>query len=82
MRVIVYTKSGCHLCDHLLEDLAWVRTQVGFDVELRDISTDPVAEERFRYLVPVVEVGGALVYPPHDALRLLNRLTEAAHKEP
>ncbi len=82
MRVVVYTKADCPLCDQLLDDLAWVQTQVSFAVEVRDIAADPVAADRFRYLVPVLEVDDALVYPPHDALRLLNRLTEAANAQP
>jgi glutaredoxin len=85
VRVTVYTKPACPLCDHLLEDLAWLQTQIGFSVELHDISTDPVAEERFRYFVPVLEVGGALYYPPHDALTLYNTLAAAIrrpHDEP
>jgi len=78
MRVLVYTKSDCPLCDRLLDDLAWLQEQIGFAVELRDIAADPAAEARFRYLVPVLEVGGALYYPPHDALHLHHHLTAAA----
>ena len=79
MRVVVYTKSDCSLCDRLLDDLAWLQKQLDFAVEVRDIAADPVAEERFRYLIPVLEVGGALYYPPHDALQLQHHLTAAAH---
>jgi hypothetical protein len=78
VRVVVYTKPGCGLCDELLADLAWAQRQVRFDVEPCDIMTDPELYERFRYLVPVLEIDGALHYPPHDALRVLNLLAEAA----
>lgn len=81
MRVAVYTKPGCGLCDELLADLAWIQRQVRFDVELRDITADAAAYERFRDFVPVLEVGGALHYPPHDALRLLNLVSEAAKNQ-
>ncbi len=82
MRVVVYTKTDCPLCDRLLDDLAWLQAQIHFDIDLRDIAADPAAAERFRYLLPVLEVGGALYYPPHDALQLHHHLTAARAANP
>lgn len=76
--VTLYTKSGCHLCEHaeeLLED-AWP------DYDLRvttiDITTDLTLFERYRYDIPVIVVeGGAAVSGRIDAAGLRHALESA-----
>ncbi len=68
-RVVLYSASGCHLCDRALEV---VREVCGEDFEL--ISIDGVAEleTTYREFVPVVEVDGERVftyYVQPEALR-------------
>jgi thiol-disulfide isomerase/thioredoxin len=76
--VTLYSKPECALCDRLLEDLAWLGEQVPLAVETRDIREDAATEERFRYLIPVLEVDGVLHYPPHDLLGLRRVLEDAS----
>lgn len=67
LRVVLYTKPGCHLCDELLAELRELQHSLDFEIELCDIEQDSEAWERFRYLVPVLEVpGGELLHPPHE----------------
>lgn len=56
-RMILYTRSGCHLCDQakdtLLSYARWLPP-----LEEVDIETDPVLLERFDTCIPVVEIDG------------------------
>jgi hypothetical protein len=80
LRVVVWSKPDCHLCDDLLADLALLATQRPLTVETRNILDDEAAFARFRYLIPVVEVaGGPLLYPPHD-LHTLQAALDAAEQ--
>ncbi len=58
MKIVLYTKVGCHLCDDaraLLDELA---TEVEFELREVDILGDPALYERYRYRIPVAEVDG------------------------
>jgi glutaredoxin len=55
MRVRVYSRVGCHLCDQALAVVARV---VGTDVEVVDVDTDPELVRRYGEEVPVVLVDG------------------------
>ncbi|MFM6219911.1 MAG: glutaredoxin family protein, partial [Dolichospermum sp.] len=39
MRLILYSKPGCHLCEGLQEKLAQIKTFI-CELEIRDITTD------------------------------------------
>ena len=54
-RVVVYTAPECHLCEPVVEA---VRAVCGDDFELRDITSDPELERRYREWIPVVKVDG------------------------
>jgi glutaredoxin len=58
LRVEIYTKRDCCLCDEAKEVLARVRTDVPFELAEIDIETDPALMERFRTEIPVIFVGG------------------------
>lgn len=54
-KLIFYTTSGCHLCEHaaaLLEQLTQLKQ---FDVEEVDISTDEKLVELYGIRIPVVK---------------------------
>ncbi|ASC73331.1 hypothetical protein XM38_042950 [Halomicronema hongdechloris C2206] len=53
MRLILYSKPGCHLCEGLQEKLAAVR-QIEIDLEVRDITTRPEWFEAYQYTIPVL----------------------------
>lgn len=81
MRVILYSRPGCHLCDESWADLVEYQKQIGFELVKRSIEDDPADLERFQHLIPVVDIeGGPLLYPPHDWAVLGRALrTAAAH---
>lgn len=67
LRVVVWSKPDCGLCDDVLRELAQIAADVPCIIESRDILAEPLDLERFRYLIPVVQVqDGPLLYPPHD----------------
>ena len=53
MRLILYTKSGCHLCEGLLEKLEKIEN-LKFELELRDITTRDDWYNAYQYEVPVL----------------------------
>ena len=78
MQVVLYSKPDCHLCDGVKADLLGLASEIGFVLQVKDIQTDPDLFDRFRYLIPVVDIeNGPLLYPPMDFLALRQALTEA-----
>lgn len=53
MRLILYSKPGCHLCEGLQEKLAQVNN-VEFDLEIRDINTNEDWFAAYQYEIPVL----------------------------
>lgn len=53
MRLILYSKPGCHLCEGLQEKLAQV-SNVEFDLEIRDINTNEDWFAAYQYEIPVL----------------------------
>lgn len=53
MRLILYGKPGCHLCEGLQEKLEQIR-DLNFELELRDITTREDWFQAYQYEVPVL----------------------------
>ena len=78
LRITLYTRPGCHLCDDLKSDLLALQDELGFDVDERNIDNDTEAFARFRYLIPVLDIpGGPLLTPPHDLFTVRAALERA-----
>ncbi len=62
--VVLYTARDCHLCERARATLAQLREELSFDLREVDISGDAELEQRYRELLPVVEIDGerAFVY--------------------
>jgi len=52
--VLLYTRSGCHLCDDAKE----VLERHGLAPRLIDIDADPQLQQRYNECVPVVVIDG------------------------
>ena len=61
MRVVLYGKPGCCLCDLAEGRIRSVRTRAPFDLVKVNILDDPALERRFGTTIPAVEVDGVLV---------------------
>jgi hypothetical protein len=81
MRVTLYSKPGCSLCDELKSDLLEFQATMGFELHERNIEDDADDFQRYRYLIPVLDVeGGALLYPPHT-WETVQRALHAAQRQ-
>ncbi len=58
LRVILYTKAGCHLCDEAREHLDDLAADLEFDLTEIDIRSDDALFEHYRYRIPVIVVDG------------------------
>ncbi len=59
IRVTVYTKEGCHLCDEAMRMLQRLQTEFVLSVEEVDITQDPAVFEEYKHIIPVVDIEGA-----------------------
>ena len=60
-RVVLYTRSGCHLCDVAHAVVEQICADLGEEFVSVDIDAFPALRERFTDDVPVVSVDGSLV---------------------
>ena len=70
MHVVLYTRVGCHLCDHARE----VLEAHGLVVESVDIDRDPELVARYNHCIPVVEIDGKIRFRGRVHPVLLRRL--------
>jgi glutaredoxin len=70
--VVLYTATGCHLCEAARRVVNAARDELGFELREVAIDGDPALEASYREWIPVVEIDGRrrFVYYVHpDALR-------------
>ena len=58
LRLTLYGRSYCHLCEEMLAALAPLRHEFGFAVDVVDVDRDAALEQRFGALVPVLMHAG------------------------
>jgi glutaredoxin len=61
MKVTLYTRAGCHLCDDARRAIAEARRRTAFEYEERDIDADPELLRLYNWEVPVIVADGARV---------------------
>ena len=66
IRLTLYTRPGCHLCDVAKEVMDRVRAATGEPWIEVDITGDPALEEEYGFRIPVVLLDGK----EHGYLRL------------
>ncbi len=58
MKLTLYGKAGCCLCDEAKATLAEVREEIAFELEEVDVSLDPRLHREYGERIPVVDVDG------------------------
>ncbi|MCX9013077.1 MAG: glutaredoxin family protein [Candidatus Methanoperedens sp.] len=58
INITIYSKKDCHLCDIARETLLKVRQELPFSLTEIDIEGDVKAFEKYKYLIPVIEIDG------------------------
>ncbi len=75
VRVTLYTRKDCHLCEEAKAVLARARAEEPFDLEIVDVDTDPALSLRYGEEVPAVLIGARKRFKYHvDGSRLLQLL--------
>ena len=75
MKVTVYTRSGCHLCDEAKQVIESVRRRATFDYEEFDIDSDPRLRQLYNEEVPVIAIDGKKAFKYRvTAAELLKKL--------
>ena len=58
MRVVLYSRPGCHLCDAAREVLLAERAGSSFDLVEVDVAGDDDLESQYGIRIPVIEIDG------------------------
>lgn len=75
VKVVIYSKPECHLCEQAKAELLRIQKQHGFQLDEVDISRDEKLLAEFGARIPLIWVNGRLVGKYHvDEAALLNEL--------
>jgi hypothetical protein len=58
MKLMLYVKSGCHLCEDAIRELRRLQSRYPHELELVDIHDDADLMARYGERIPVLHVGG------------------------
>ena len=79
MRLTLYGKPGCCLCDEANAAIEEVRAELAFEVEHVDVSLDPRLHREYGERIPVVDIDGEETFELGvDARALRERLGRVA----
>jgi glutaredoxin len=56
--VTVYSKPGCHLCTEAMTALEELRSELGFELRERDITTEESLHRAYFERIPVIALDG------------------------
>lgn len=74
MKLQLYTKARCSLCDEARAILREAGRRHRFELEEHDITASPALYERFRYRIPLVVMDGEVVLELRFTAEQLERL--------
>jgi glutaredoxin len=79
VRVTLYTRRGCHLCDDAKAAILLADCGVAYELDEVDVDADPALRARYTNDVPVVAIDGAEVFWHHvDPAELAREVRRAA----
>jgi hypothetical protein len=78
---LLYSRSGCGLCDEMLSELAAMPEVTAIGVEVADVDANAAAQGRYGHKVPVLLLGGELVCHGRLDLEELHKAL-AHHRRP
>jgi len=62
LRVVLYSKTGCHLCDVMKAEIKRAGSEKRYELTEVDIESDPELNERFHLSIPVLEIEGRIAF--------------------
>ena len=77
MKVTLYSKENCSLCDKGKKILEELQAELKFSIEEVDIYKDDMLLEKYQIMIPVAEVDGDMLgYGIFNKVDIRNRLLE------
>ena len=77
VKLTLYSKKECHLCDIAKKELNDLRKELSFSITEVDIEKDLTANEKYRNLIPVIEMDGKVIFTGRiDREKLKNALRQ------
>jgi glutaredoxin len=77
--VILFTKAGCGLCDEVKHKLEAIQATYPHQLREIDITQDKVLFAKYRYMIPVVQIGEQELAAPITAVQLQSTLKNQAN---
>ena len=65
IRIEIYSRPGCHLCDEAKDVIERVGRRFPFDLSLINIDTDPELQKLYGEQIPVVFINGNKAFKYH-----------------
>lgn len=81
LRIILYTKPGCGLCEVVKTHLRDWQTKHPHALTEVDITSDPQLFAQYRYTIPVVQIGNIILQAPITAVALEAALANGRHPD-
>ncbi len=57
MLLTLYTRQGCHLCEDMLEQLRELQSELVFQLDVREVDSNPHWRLAYNDLVPLLYAG-------------------------
>ncbi|HYK15744.1 MAG TPA: glutaredoxin family protein [Burkholderiales bacterium] len=77
MKLTVYGRTYCHLCDDMIAGLKELQAGARFELGIIDVDSDPALEARYGELVPVlVGADGEICHYHLDAAKVNDYLSK------
>lgn len=77
VKLTLYSKKECHLCDTAKKELNDLRKELSFSITEVDIEKDLNVNEKYRHLIPVIEMDGKIIFTGRiDRKKLKNALKQ------
>ncbi|MHB8172347.1 MAG: glutaredoxin family protein [Thermincolia bacterium] len=58
IKITIYTKEECCLCDKAKVIVEKVAPDYSLEIDMFDITTNPVIFEKYKYQIPVIAING------------------------
>ena len=62
IKITIYTKEECSLCDKAKFLVEKVAPDYSLEIDMFDITTDPVIFEKYKYQIPVITINGEVKF--------------------
>ena len=79
LRLVLYTRPGCHLCELMKAEIARARLR-DCTVDEVDVDTDPALAEAHGRSIPVLEIDGRAAFKLRCTAEELRRKVERARR--